>query len=234
MKLRLCPNFWKCWTGYIITADAMSCQKEIVHRIAEKEADYVLGLKDNQPRLRRGVQEYFDAALQEPQNYPLVKSAKTMDSGHGRIEIRTYYLTTEAEWFESCAEWNNLRAFGMVHSRVEQQDRVTEDDRYYITSLTDIPVFADAARKHWGIENSLHWCLDLSFREDYSCISKNHSAENMAVVRHVSLNILKNHLAKICLARKCHRCAYDDNFFAAVINSVHALAEYLIIANVDN
>ena len=208
--------------GCIITADAMSCQKEIVHKITEKEADYVLGLKDNQPTLRREVQEYFDAALREPQNYPLVKSVKTTDCGHGRIETRTYYLTTEIEWFENRAEWSNLRAFGMVHSRVEQQDRITEDDRYFITSLDDVSVFADAVRKHWGIENSLHWCLDMTFREDYSRIRKDHSAENMVVVRHMALNILKNYPAKISLARKRRRCAYDDAFFADVMNSVHA------------
>ena len=208
--------------GCIITADAMSCQKEIVQKITEKEADYVIGLKDNQPTMRREVQEYFDAARREPKNYPSVKTVKTKDAGHGRIETRTYYLTTEIEWFENLADWQNLRAFGMVHSKVEQYDRVTEDVRYFITSLEDESMFAEAVRKHWGIENSLHWCLDMTFREDLSRIRKDHSAENMVVVRHMALNILKSYPAKISLARKRRRCAYDDAFFADVMNSVRA------------
>ena len=208
--------------GCIITADAMSCQKEIVEKITEKEADYVLGLKDNQPIFRREVQDYFDAALREPQHYPQIKSVTTTDFGHGRIETRTYYLTTDVEWFEGRADWSNLRSFGMVHSKVEQQEKTTEDVRYFISSLDEISSFAEAVRKHWGIENSLHWCLDMTFREDYSRIRKDHSAENMAVVRHIALNILKNYPAKISLARKRHRCAYDDAFFADVMRSVHA------------
>lgn len=208
--------------GCIITADAMSCQKEIVKKITEKEADYVLGLKDNQPTMRREVAEYFDAAQREPKNYPDVKIMRTMDYGHGRIETRSYYLTTEVDWFESRKEWCNLCSFGMVCSRVEEGVKITEDTRYYITSLEDVSAFAEAARKHWGIENSLHWCLDMTFREDYSRIRKDHSAENMAVVRHIALSILKNYPAKISLARKRRRCAYDDAFFADVMNSVHA------------
>lgn len=208
--------------GCIITADAMSCQKEITKKITEKDADYVLGLKDNQPTLRREVQEYFDAALREPQNYPAVQNCETVDFGHGRVEKRTYYLSVEVDWYEEKSAWSNLHSFGMVRSKVEQQGKVTEDVRYFISSLEDVRTFAKAARRHWGIENSLHWCLDMTFHEDYSRIRKNHSAENMAVVRHIALNILKHHPAKISLARKRRRCAYDDAFFADVMNSVHA------------
>lgn len=208
--------------GCIITTDAMSCQKETVRKIVEKEADYVLGLKDNQPTMFREVREYFNAAQKEPQNYQAVKSITTKDCGHGRIETRTYYLTTEVDWFENRAEWSNLRSFGMVRSKVEQQGNITEDERYYISSLEEVSIFSEAARKHWGIENSLHWCLDMTFQEDYSRIRKDHSAENMAVVRHIALNILKSFPAKISLTRKRHRCAYDDAFFADVMNSIHA------------
>ena len=206
----------------IITADAMSCQKTITEKIAEKEADYVLALKDNHPVFHDEVRTYFEAALKEPRNYPAVKSLKTTDSGHGRVETRTYYLTNEIDWYEDKTNWTNLRAFGMVCSRVEKQGVVTEDVRHFITSLDEIARFSRAVRKHWGIENSLHWCLDMTFREDYSRIRKDHSAENMAVVRHMALNILKNHPAKISLARKRRRCAYDDDFFAEVMYSVHA------------
>ena len=110
----------------------------------------------------------------------------------------------------------------MVLSKVEYPDKTTEDVRFFISSLEDISVFSQAVRKHWGVENSLHWCLDMTFHEDYSRIRKDHSAENMAVVRHISLNMLKNHPAKISVARKRRRCSYDDAFLAEVILNFHA------------
>ncbi len=209
-------------TGCIVTADAMSCQKEIVKKISSKQADYVLSLKENQPTLRHEVEEYFEDALKNPQQYLEVETARTKDSGHGRVENRTYYLSTEVDWYADKVQWENFRSIGMVCSRVEYKGEIHTDTRYFISSLSNIQTFSKAVRKHWGIENSLHWCLDMTFREDYSRIRKDHSAENMAVVRHVALNILKNHPAKISLARKRRRCSYDDAFFADVIHSVHA------------
>ena len=126
------------------------------------------------------------------------------------------------DWYADKVQWENFRSIGMVCSRVEYKGEIHTDTRYFISSLSNIQTFSKAVRKHWGIENSLHWCLDMTFREDYSRIRKDHSAENMAVVRHVALNILKNHPAKISLARKRRRCSYDDAFFADVIHSVHA------------
>jgi len=208
--------------GCIVTADAMSCQKEIAKAIVKKEADYVLALKENQPLLYQETKEYFQAALREPQNYPAVVRTETLDKGHGRVERRSYSLTGEIEWYTDREKWAGLAGLGMVCSRVDVKGKISEDFRYFITSLTDIEVFSRAVRKHWGIENSLHWCLDMTFREDYSRIRKDHSAENMAVVRHIALNILQNFPAKISLARKRRRCSYDDDFFAEVMRSVHA------------
>lgn len=209
-------------SGCIITADAMSCQKTITEKITEKGADYVLGLKENHPLFHQEVEDYFSAALKDAKNYPSVKKIETTDYGHGRIEHRTYYLTTEVVWYEGIADWSNLRSFGMVVSKITYPDKTTEDSRLFISSIEDISVFQNAVRKHWGIENSLHWCLDVTFREDYSRIRKDHSAENMAVVRHISLNLLKAHPSKISLARKRRRCSYDDAFLADVLLSVHA------------
>ncbi len=209
-------------SGCIVTADAMSCQKEIVKKVVEKDSDYVLSLKENQPTLCHEVQEYFSAAENAPKQYPEIKQMKTCDCGHGRIESRTYYLSTEIDWYQDMAQWVGLRAFGMVRSRTERNGQICEDTRYFITSLSDLPNFANAVRKHWGIENSLHWCLDMTFHEDYSRIRKDHSAENMAVVRHIALNILKSYPVNLSLARKRRRCAYDDAFFADVLRSVHA------------
>lgn len=208
--------------GCIVTADAMSCQKEIAKKVVEKQAGYVLSLKENQPTLYHEVQAYFSEAEKKPQEYPEVQRIRTLDSGHGRIENRTYYLSTEIGGYQDAAQWAGLHAIGMVRSKTERNGQFYEDTRYFITSESDLSVFANAVRKHWGIENSLHWCLDMTFHEDYSRIRKDHSAENMAVVRHIALNILKNYPANISLARKRRRCAYDDAFLADVLRSVHA------------
>ena len=209
-------------TGTIITTDAMSCQKEIVKKIIEKKADYTIALKENQPTLYEYVHDYFSSAITEKQFYPEVSSSQTTEKGHGRIERRTYYLSAEIEWLENRTDWAGLAAIGMVHSHVERNGVISEENRYYITSLVDVKQFASAVRSHWGVENSLHWCLDMTFHEDYSRIRKDHSAENMAVVRHMALNILKQHPAKISLARKRRRCSYDDAFLASVLLAFHA------------
>ena len=208
--------------GCIITADAISCQKGIARRITEKEADYVLGLKDNQPTLRREAEEYFTAALEDRNLYPEIKHTQTSEKGHGRIEIRDYSLTADLGWLSGRAQWSGLSGLGMVHATVTAGEKVTQEHRFYITSLTSVERFAEAVRAHWGIENSLHWCLDMTFHEDYSRIRKDHSAENIAVVRHLALDILKQYPEKISLSRKRRRCAYDDAFLANVLRFVHA------------
>ena len=147
---------------------------------------------------------------------------ETTEKGHGRIEHRKYYLTTNLDWLSGKEEWGNLFGFGMVRSKIETNGVISKETRYYITSLKEVGTFANAVRSHWGIENSLHWCLDMTFHEDYSRVRKDHSAENMAVVRHIALDVLKNYPAKISLARKRRRCTYDDDFLENVLLSVHA------------
>ena len=208
--------------GCIVTADAMSCQKEIAERIVENEGDYVVGLKRNQAILHRDTVDYFSAAMEEKMNYPQVQYTRTMEKGHGRIEERNYYLVTDIEWLYQREAWRGLKGLGMVRSKVTIGEKVTEERRYYITSLTNVEQFAKATRAHWGIENALHWCLDVTFREDHSRIRKDHSPENMAVVRHLVLDILKLYPEKISLARKRRRCSYDDAFLANVLRSLHA------------
>lgn len=199
----------------VITADAMSCQKEITKKIVGKGADYVIGLKGNQPNL-------LEDAWNDPRNYPELQATQTFAKGHGRIEQRRYYLTTKIDWLSCKKQWGGLRGLGAVCSKVSIGENVSEEIRYFITSLSDVNTFAKAARAHWGVENSLHWCLDMTFHEDYSRMRKDHSAENMAVVRHIALDILRQYPPKVSLARKRRRCAYDDAFLADVLHFVHA------------
>ena len=131
--------------GTIITADAMSCQKEIVRRICDKGADYVIGLKENQPRLRQETEEYFTAALTTPQFYKHIEKYVCQEKGHGRIETREYYLCTDPDYLKLHDEWKNLHSVGMMKSRIVQGEAITEETHYYVSSLTDIKEFSDVS-----------------------------------------------------------------------------------------
>ena len=206
--------------GCIVTIDAMGCQKDIAKKIIKAEADYVFCLKGNQTSLHEDVKLYFEAATKQPQFYEGMTKHKTAEKGHGRIEYRYYCLTEDIDWLPQKDEWIGLKSIGFVRSVVEKSGKKSEEIRYFISSLTDIKAFANAARSHWGIENSLHWCLDTVFHEDLSRTRKDNSAENFAVIRHIALNILKNFPAKMSLARKRRRCQYDADFMADVLLSV--------------
>ena len=205
--------------GCIVTIDAMGCQKDIAEKIVMAEADYVLSLKGNQSTLHDDVRLYFEFAEETPQFYP-VSTQSTKEKGHGRIEKRYYALTEEIDWLEQKAQWPGLRSIGMVRSVVESGGKTTEETRYFITSLAEISVFSKAVRSHWGIENSLHWCLDVVFHEDDCRTRKDNSAENFAVIRHMAVNILKKYPVNMSLARKRRKCGYDHDFLAGVLISI--------------
>jgi predicted transposase YbfD/YdcC len=199
----------------IVTIDAMGCQKNIAERIA----DYVLSLKGNQTSLHDGVRLYFEEAVKTPQFFEGLSNHATKEKGHGRIEKRYYLLSEDIGWLPQKSDWKNLNAIGMVRSVVEKDGQITEETRYFISSVTDVKNFARAVRSHWGVENSLHWCLDTVFHEDLNRTRKDNSAENFAVIRHIALNILKNYPAKMSLARKRRKCQYDAEFMADLLLS---------------
>jgi predicted transposase YbfD/YdcC len=166
----------------IITADAMICQKAIVAKITDKKADYLIGLKGNQSALLEDVRLYFEKERVQTLVEPPEK-------GHGRIEKREYFLETDIDWLSQKAEWANLNAIGAVRSTVEQSGETRQETRYFITSLMDIEDFAYAVRKHWSIENQLHWRLDVIFHEDSARARKENSPLNMNVLRKASLSL---------------------------------------------
>lgn len=197
----------------------MGCQKDIAEKITKAEAEYVFGLKGNHEILYEDVRLYFEDENNDHSENHNDNTIRETEKDHGRIETRKYVLETDIDWLWQTSDWVGLKAIGMVKSRVTEKGVTREDTRYFITSLTDPVLFAGAVRAHWSIENNLHWCLDVVFREDDSRTRKDNAAENFAVIRRIALNVLKRYPLNISLRRKRHRCLYDADFMADVLLS---------------
>lgn len=190
-------------TGCTVTIDAMGTQKEIAKKIIEKKADYVLGLKGNQGNLHDDVKLYIDDQLDNFLDDKTHQEKKTTDADHGRIETRHYHLFTNIDWLEQKGDWKGLTGIGVVESIVIKNDKTSTERRYFITSLDEIERFSKDTRGHWGIENSLHWTLDVAFDEDRSTRRKGNAPANSSVLRHIVLNLLKREKSKkISINRK--------------------------------
>lgn len=178
--------------GCIVTLDAMGCQKEIAGQIVAQGGDYVLTLKGNQGGLRKEAEALFNEVQGRKFDDCSQSHARLVDEGHGRKETRDYWLAEDAFRGGRKAEWPGLRCCGKVLSRRTVDGKTSEETRYFITSMPcRAKAFAKAARAHWGIENGLHWSLDVAFREDASRIRKGNAAENMSIVRRLSQSVLK-------------------------------------------
>lgn len=179
--------------GAIITMDAMGTQKSIAEEIVNKKGDYVLALKKNHADLYQDVKDFFDG--HQTDNFAELEHSQfqSIDKEHGRLETRTITVTKNITWSGADAVWKGLKSFVQVKSIREIRDKITEETRYYISSLdAKASILAEAVRAHWGIENKLHWMLDVTFNEDQSRIRKDHAPRNLAVLRKVALNILKS------------------------------------------
>jgi len=194
--------------GCIVTVDAMGCQKTIAKEIIEADADYVLALKGNQETVHAEVKSYLDDAIVQQAATPPRKAkkpsapelahAETVEKDHGRLEIRRCWQSGRLGWFADRAKWEGLRSVGVVESvRQVGTEASTVERRYYLSSLAvDVEQFARAVRGHWGVENSLHWCLDVQMGEDQSRARTGHAAENLATLRRLALNLLKRDKTK--------------------------------------
>lgn len=208
-------------TGCIVTIDAMGRQTKIVEQIVEKEADYVLSLKGNQGTLHQAIEEYFEWATSENFKDIEYDFCQSLEKGHGRIEERICYVTEDIEWLEQKAEWVGLKSIIMVESRREVMGmEPSVERRYFISSLeANAHQAIKAVRGHWKVENQLHWCLDVGFREDACRIRAGHSAENLAVLRHIALNLLKQERScKLGIASKRMQAGWDNRYLSKVLN----------------
>jgi len=195
-------------SGCIVTIDAMGCQKKIAKEIIEADADYVLALKGNQEKVHEEIKSFLDAALLElqtprPKGAKLsraaasLKSYETIEKDHGRLEIRRYYQSDYLDWFADRDKWEGLKSCGMVESIREEKGETSTERRYFLASLgADVETFARACRSHWGVENKVHWIMDVCFREDQSRARAGNAAENLATLRRLALNLLRRDKTK--------------------------------------
>jgi predicted transposase YbfD/YdcC len=205
--------------GSVVTIDAMGCQKEIAKQIVKQEADYVFSLKGNQGNLHKEVELLFQDAKKNGFKDLPYDSYTTVDGEHGRIETRRYTTVDDVDWFEDKHKWAKLTSFGMVESEREVDGHITMETRYFISSLPgDAKRFAAAARGHWAVENSLHWSLDIAFREDDSRIRSGHAQENLAIIRRLALTLIKrDDQRKIGVKASRKRAGWDTEYIERLL-----------------
>jgi predicted transposase YbfD/YdcC len=205
--------------GALVTIDAMGCQKDIAAAIRDKKGDYLLTVKDNQPTLLEDIQQCFQRAFDT--DFADVKHSEytTRDRGHGRSETRSYTIITDPVGVRHEALWKDLCVIGMcVSERTVTDQETTTEVRHFIGSRrASAKVYGQALRGHWGIENNLHWQLDITFREDENRVSKRHEAENLAVLRKLALVLLKQHPSKESIPCKRFAAALDTDFLKEVV-----------------
>ncbi|MBD1822934.1 ISAs1 family transposase [Cyanobacteria bacterium FACHB-DQ100] len=206
-------------TGATVSIDAMGCQTAIAAQIVEQQGDYVLALKGNQGNLFEDVVQLFDHARQHLFRGIEHDCYETQDQAHGRKEIRRYWVMGQTEHLIGAENWAKLTTIGCVEAERQIEDKTTCERRYYLLSLPlDARRFAQSVRGHWGIENQLHWMLDVGFREDQARSTLGYSGENLAVIRHLALNLLtQEKSAKGGIHAKRLKAGWDSNYLLKVL-----------------
>jgi predicted transposase YbfD/YdcC len=208
--------------GCIVTADALHCQKKTAQKVVDKGADYVLGVKENQEGLYTALQELF--AYAQEQGYVDCDYAKTIDKGHGRVEVRECWASSMPDylWYlPHQEEWAKLHSIAMIRSERRTDAGTTVEDRYFISSLeSDAQRILKVVRTYWEIENKVHWVLDIVFAEDDSRVRKGNGAANFAVLRHIALNLLRQEgTRQLSVKAKRLRAGWDHDYLVRVLVS---------------
>lgn len=187
--------------GHIVTIDAMGTQKAIAKQIIDQGGDYVLSLKGNQGTLNEDVRTFLEAEIKKTNSRDISDRYQDVDKGHGRIETRQCFVSDQIDWLSQKDQWAGLKTVVMIEETQESNGKISTESRFFISSLpADAKRISGAARAHWLIENGLHWTLDVVFNEDQSRVRKDNAGENMALVRHITLNMLntaKKHIKNV-------------------------------------
>lgn len=210
--------------GCTVTIDAMGCQKDIAAGIVAAKADYVLALKGNHATVHEEFRAYFDDAAPAGADAATPRPAgmafhESVDKGHGRIEIRRCWQTDDIGWFQDKSSWKGLASAGLIESVRRKGAQTTTERRLYLSSLElNAERFNQIVRSHWGVENSVHWTMDVTFGEDQSRARTENAAQNLATLRRIALNLLRNEAtAKKSLRRKRNTAALDNRYLESLL-----------------
>lgn len=208
--------------GCIVTIDAMGCQEKIAEKIIYKGADYVLAVKENQKQLHEELEDFFVIAREHDFHAVNHDYFEENHKGHGRVEVRRYWISNTLDTVSKPERWRSLKNIGMVEAERYIEGKTSFETRYFITSIeTDAKIFANAVRKHWAVENQLHWVLDVTFREDSSRVRRDNASENLGVFRHVAINSLRNE--KTCkkgIKAKRYKAALQPEYAQKVLDAI--------------
>lgn len=208
----------------LVTIDAMGCQRDIAQSIRDEKADYLLRVKDNQAKLRQDLEDWFVHADQQAFQEMNMSYHETVSKTSGRVEIRRCWAIADPVAMEHIRHyegWTDLQTIVRIERETHIAEQATQDTAYYISSLdNDAQRILEASRHHWAIENSFHWVLDVTFREDDSRIRSGDAPQNMAVLRTLALNILKRDTSKGSLKQKRFRASLDDNFLFQLLSQI--------------
>ena len=208
--------------GCIITIDAIGTQKEIAEKIVEKGADYILSLKENQKTLYNDIKLYLDDIVKDKEVIKSSNYHKTVEKGHGKIEIRKCVISEEIGWLHNKSDWAGLHGIGAIYCEIEENGKKSKQSHYFIYSCKGMTAnqIMKHKRSHWSIENCLHWVLDMAFREDESRARKDNSAENFNVLRQIAFNILKSEKSfKGSITDKQFKCLLDSKYLDKIVNN---------------
>jgi predicted transposase YbfD/YdcC len=205
--------------GAIITIDAMGCQRDIAAKIVDGGADYMLAVKDNQPTLRADVEAVFSRAAPRTSVLDAMDYAESKNSGHGRTEVRRCWTLHQLDSISRREEWRQLASLVLIEVDRTVDGKTSAEQRYFISSQKKLKAkqAMEIVRSHWGIENELHWVLDMAFREDECRIRAGYAAENFAVLRHITLNLLKRAVSQGGIKNRRLRAGWDHDFLLDVV-----------------